>query len=223
MSLPQRLYELFREVANCVLVQSRQATPENMKCFEDLLNQSWSVDESEASQRTLIRGMYNSNQRGFYEYISLSRNRVGALVFWTESKCIARFFGLTGIVHVSWNEETNTYTITPYLPKELRADAKQENKSSNLNKGTKSRRFDTGNTNNNVRYPRTKTSQNEKKQNLRTNENRRLRSNNPRTYLQALQVNELRVPQTTNQVPESIQYLTDEPLVEKWAEVEETV
>ena len=120
MSLPQRLYELFREVANCALVLTRQATPENMQSFEALLNKSWPVDDAETNQRTLVRAMYNSRQRGFYDYVAAGRNRVGALVLWTESKCIARFFGLNGVVHISWNEDAHTYAVSSYVPRELR-------------------------------------------------------------------------------------------------------
>jgi hypothetical protein len=122
MSLPQRLYELYREVAACELVESRRATPENMLVFQDLLNKTWPVDEAETHQRTLVRAMYNSRQRGFVDYISVSKNRVGALILWTESKSIARYFGLSGVVHISWNEESHTYTVSTYVPRELRPE-----------------------------------------------------------------------------------------------------
>ncbi len=120
MSLPQRLYELYREVAGCALVQTHQPTPENMLAFQDLLNKSWPIDEAETYQRNLVRGMYNSRQRGFVDYVSVSRNRVGALILWTESKSIARYFGLNGVVHISWDEDKHTYAVSSYIPREMR-------------------------------------------------------------------------------------------------------
>ncbi len=115
MSLPQRIYELGRDVANCQLVTSRTATPDNMTEFQNLLNQSWPVDANEEAQRNLVRGMYYGNPTGFLEYIGAPRNRVRSLILWTESKRIAKFFNLNGCVHISWDEATHSYNVVPHV------------------------------------------------------------------------------------------------------------
>jgi hypothetical protein len=118
MSLPKRIYELGKAIANSDLVVTKIASYENMQAFQHLLNQSFPVDEKEAAQRELVRSMYYCNPFGFLQYISVSRNRVKALILWTESKRIARFFDLNRCVHISWSEETGAYTVVPYIPRE---------------------------------------------------------------------------------------------------------
>jgi len=120
MSLPKRIYELGREIANCDLVTQQNPTQENMTAFQNLLNQSWPVDTDEQAQRELIRGMYYSNPVGFMQYISTPRNRVRSLVLWTESKRIAKFFNLSGRVHISWDETTHSYNVVPHVPRAQR-------------------------------------------------------------------------------------------------------
>lgn len=115
MSLPKRIYELGREIANCDLVTQQNPTQENMIAFQNLLNQSWPVDTDEQAQRELVRGMYYSNPVGFMQYISTPRNRVRSLVLWTESKRIAKFFNLSGRVHISWDETTHSYNVVPHV------------------------------------------------------------------------------------------------------------
>lgn len=120
MSLPKRIYELGREIANCALVTQQNPTQENMTAFQNLLNQSWPVDTDEQAQRELVRGMYYSNPVGFMQYIGMPRNRVRSLVLWTESKRIAKFFNLSGRVHISWDETNNLYNVVPHIPREHR-------------------------------------------------------------------------------------------------------
>lgn len=120
MSLPKRIYELGREIANCDLVTQQNPTQENMTAFQNLLNQSWPVDTDEQAQRELVRGMYYSNPVGFMQYISTPRNRVRSLVLWTESKRIAKFFNLSGRVHISWDETTHSYNVVPHVPRAQR-------------------------------------------------------------------------------------------------------
>ncbi len=118
MSLPKRIYELGKAIANSDLVLTKSPTPQNIAQFRDLLNQSFPVDEKEAAQRELVRSMYYCNPFGFLQYISISRNRVKALILWTESKRIARFFELNRCVHISWNETTGLYDVVLYVPRD---------------------------------------------------------------------------------------------------------
>jgi len=125
MSLPQRLYKVYCAVKDSALVKTRNATDENMLAFQELLNQVTPVDQEEEAQRKLVRGMYYSNPVGFTKYNSTSSNRVGALVLWTESKRIARFFNLHNCVHISWSEDTKTYTVVRHIPRAQRVPSEQ--------------------------------------------------------------------------------------------------
>jgi hypothetical protein len=117
MSLPKRLYELGKAIASSDLVVSKVPSQDNMMAFQELLNQSYPLDEKEAAQREIVRSMYYCNPFGFLQYIGVSRNRVKALILWTESKRIARFFDVNKCVHISWNEETHSYSVVPYVPR----------------------------------------------------------------------------------------------------------
>jgi hypothetical protein len=120
MSLPKRLHDLFKEVASSGLVTTKNVTVENLLEFQNLLNQSLPTTPEEIAHKELIRSMHYSNPVGFVKYISLARNRVGALVLYTESKYISKFFGLKGKAHISWDEEKKAYTVTHHMPRERR-------------------------------------------------------------------------------------------------------
>lgn len=225
MSLPQRLYELFREVANCALVQTRQATPENMQSFEALLNKSWPVDDAETHQRTLVRAMYNSRQSGFYYYVAATRNRVAALVLWTESKCIARFFGLNGVVHISWNEETHTYTVAPYVPRELRpGQTSEQNSGSYENSAQGSQLEQSRQKTQGRRLTRGRATQGRvqhrsmQRPNLSSNVLDRLYKTGPRTYLQVVQPTQVENSVQAEQPANTENELTDQ----RWSDVDAT-
>ena len=118
MSLPQRIYQIYREVVACDLVKTRKATPESILQFQTLLNKAFPENEVETHQRALVRSMYNSSPVGFYSYIYQNRSRVGALSLWTESRCLAKFFRLNRVVYISFNETTQQYTVVQYVPRE---------------------------------------------------------------------------------------------------------
>lgn len=126
MSLPKRLYDLFREIQASALVQTKNSTDANLLAFTSLLNQCTPTTDEEKAQCSLVRGMYYSNPVGFLKYISLARNRVAALVLYTESKCMAKLLDLKGCVHIKWDETTNNYSVTRYVPREQRPDYKPE-------------------------------------------------------------------------------------------------
>lgn len=120
MSIPQRIYELGRSVAHCDVVKTKTATEENMRELQNILNDSVPVNHDEEVQHSLIRGMYYCNPVGFLQYVSNPANRVMSLVLWTESKRIARFYKLNGVVHISWNADAGSYIVVPYIPREER-------------------------------------------------------------------------------------------------------
>lgn len=109
MSLPKRLYDIYKSVSQCAAVTGT-ITDETLLEFQNLINSAQPTDNAEElTQRALVKSMYYSNPIGFIQYISLSKNRVGALILWTESKRIVRFFNLQGKVHLSWNSENQHY------------------------------------------------------------------------------------------------------------------
>jgi hypothetical protein len=122
MSLPKRLYDVFRDISQCEIVRTKKTTAANMLEFETLLNNSNPTSETEDAQKELVRGIYYSNPIGFIRYISFPRNRVGGLILYTESKRIARFFNLQRCVHITWNTESKTYAVTKHIPRSERTE-----------------------------------------------------------------------------------------------------
>lgn len=115
MALHKRLYDCYKLVTKCKLVTG-DTSDDAIAEFQTLLNNAQPVDDAEElAKRSLTKGMYYSNQDGFIKYISTTSNRVSALILWTESKRIVKFFDLQGKVHLSWNDETNTYVAQKHL------------------------------------------------------------------------------------------------------------
>ena len=115
MSVPKRLYDLFRSIENCELVKHKTATKESMTAFERLLNESCPTTAEEGHHKDLVWAMYQSNQYEFINYISMMHNRVGALILYTESKKIAKFFDVGALVHIRWDAENKTYSVEPFV------------------------------------------------------------------------------------------------------------
>lgn len=126
MSLPKRLYNLYKEICGCELVTSGSVTTENLADFQNLVNDaqatSPNAEQNELVQQEFTRSLYYSNPVGFYHYVSNNRNRVSALILWTESKRIVKFFNLHNRVHLSWNPDTKLYLATPHVPRQNRQD-----------------------------------------------------------------------------------------------------
>ena len=115
MALHKRLYDCYKLVTKCKLVAG-DTSDDAITEFQTLLNNAQPVDDvEELAKRSVVKGMYYSNQEGFIRYISTTANRVSALILWTESKRIVKFFNLQGRVHLSWNDETNTYVAQKHL------------------------------------------------------------------------------------------------------------
>jgi hypothetical protein len=117
MSLPKQLYDSYKQLRNCTLVRDKQVDEKSLLEFQTLLNaaQPLPADTTTCNYRDLVRMMYLSNKIGFLRYAGNSRNRVNALVLWTESKEIVRYFGLMGLVHLSWNVEAQAYMASKHI------------------------------------------------------------------------------------------------------------
>lgn len=113
MSIPRRIYNLYRQASSSRLVKNHDLSAESLKEFETIINSAQPINESESEQRSLLWAMYQSNQSSMYSYLSNIRNRAAALILWTESKRIIRFFNLKGLVHISWNK-TEGYSVSLY-------------------------------------------------------------------------------------------------------------
>jgi len=111
MSLPKQLYDAYKELTQCKLVSDGVVNEDTLTEFQKLVNAAQpTTDDAEGQvQRAFTKSLYYSNPVGFMQYIAVSRNRVSALVLWTESKRIVRFFGLQGRVYLSWDVDTQLY------------------------------------------------------------------------------------------------------------------
>ena len=125
MSVHARLYQCYKKVAVCNLVKTREATVENITEFKQLLNDSLPRDSTEAAMKSFTRGLYNSNQVGFLKYITNKDNRVSSLILWTESKRIVRYFRLSGLVFILWNDAENRYDVSVAENKETREEPQE--------------------------------------------------------------------------------------------------
>lgn len=128
MSLPKYLYEPFKLITQCALVQSKEVTDENLKEFEQLLNQAQPTPNTEAViQQNFLKSMYYSSPNNLIKYIRQPVSHVGALVLWTESRRIVQFFNLQRLVHISWRD--NKYHVTKYVEQPYRDPSKNTRRS----------------------------------------------------------------------------------------------
>ena len=117
MSLPKSLYDTYKELCKCSVVTGGSVTAESLAEFQTLVNKAQpTVDNVEGTHhRSLVKSMYLSNPVGFMQYVSTFKNRVCALVLWTESKRIVRFFNLQGKVHLSWDPVKQEYLAVEHV------------------------------------------------------------------------------------------------------------
>lgn len=113
MSLHKRLYDTFKLIRNCDLVLNGVVTDESLARFEVLLNEAQPLAD-ELLYHKAVKDIYHCNPDNFYKYLSNSRNNAGALVLWTEKKCIVRYFRLFRKCHLTWNRESKTFTVAQF-------------------------------------------------------------------------------------------------------------
>lgn len=105
MSMPKRIYDIYRQILRLPLIADKVATPETFAEFQTLLIEAQPIDETEKAQRSLVWGMYHSNPTNFMNYVTDRSSRVGPIILWTESKRISQAFRLAGVAHISWSAE----------------------------------------------------------------------------------------------------------------------
>ena len=115
MNINNKLYNCYKQVLNCSLVKTKEISKENLEDFENILNTSLPNGSDEVAQHTFCRTMYYNNPVGFIKYISFKKNKASSYILWTESKKIIRYFGLQGLVHLTWNKETGKYTASKFI------------------------------------------------------------------------------------------------------------
>ena len=120
MSLPKRIYDIFREIERCRIVSDHIVNDKTMAELENLLNDAIPINDEEVAHKNLVRSIYHSSTLGFIRYLSNVKNRASALILYTESKSMARFFELQKVVHIKWSDENSTYTVSRYIPKNER-------------------------------------------------------------------------------------------------------
>jgi hypothetical protein len=128
MSIPQRLYNSFRSILGCELIRDQIVNDKSIAEFQQLLVRAQPNNEQEVCQRSLIWGMYQSNQVNFMKYINDRTSRVGPLILWTESKRIAQYFRLKGSAHVSYTPETGYSVVRHKNNPHINGCSKRPNK-----------------------------------------------------------------------------------------------
>jgi hypothetical protein len=114
MSLPARLYNTFRKIQKSALVTKSVYTDADITEFVELLNSAHPADETELIQYKFARCMFNSHKESYIKYITNQESNVSALILWTESKVIVRFFGIQQKIYLGWDDENKTYIFKKF-------------------------------------------------------------------------------------------------------------
>lgn len=117
MSLPQSLYEAYKRIKACDYVMGTRQNEAARLEFQELLNSVQPNSETSDLERgayKMARNMYHSNKPAWLSYICRGSNNVQALILWTESKHIVRFFHLSNIAYIHWNHEGQRYVVDVY-------------------------------------------------------------------------------------------------------------
>ena len=115
MSLPSRIYNVYRKVIACELVQSKNITEETIEELESYLNESIPINDAERAQKALVWSIYNSNKQSFGPYVNNTKNRISALVLYLDSVSITRNLKLMNLVYIKWDNENGQYLVSKYV------------------------------------------------------------------------------------------------------------
>ena len=99
---PGYLVSSYNNIRNSKLITEKKLTEESVAEFQKYLNEAQPENATECNQRSLVQFLYRKNPMSFCKF--LVKSRVNHLILWTESKYIARHFGLQGVVYIKWNE-----------------------------------------------------------------------------------------------------------------------
>ncbi len=116
MSISKRVYDLFKAINQLDLVVYKTVNENTLNDFERMLNEAQPFNENERAQRYLLKSLYFSNPVNFMKYLCDSQNRINALILWTESKYIVKYFNLHNKVYLLWDSTTSSYKACKYLP-----------------------------------------------------------------------------------------------------------
>lgn len=94
------LYDNYKDILMCDIVNKQSLTVENINAFEILLNKAQPQDNEMIIMRDAIQFLYRKNPSNFINF--LVRSRLSHFILWTESKCIVRHFNLHGILYIKW-------------------------------------------------------------------------------------------------------------------------
>jgi hypothetical protein len=111
MSSSTGLTDVFHKISACSLVTTKNSTEENIKEFEDLLNEAQPKTSEARGQKSMVQFMYYSNPTNFINYVNKLENKVGSIILYTESKRIAKFFSIQREVYIKWDPVENCYIV----------------------------------------------------------------------------------------------------------------
>src|SRR3989338_11231729 len=106
MSLPKRLYQSFVSLRDCALAsRNRILDDDTMSEFQNLLNDALPQNDAEKEWCHMVKCIYYSNPDESYRFFTNKKNKLRALVLWTDAKRITTMFNLRNVVHLRWDKE----------------------------------------------------------------------------------------------------------------------
>lgn len=110
MTYLENIKSLYSELKQSELYKSKNASVENMKNFEELLNKTIPQEQADIDFRITIKQMFNVNPNSFYNCIY----SMPYLYLLIDGRTISRHFHLENIIYIKWNKQKNTYKVTLY-------------------------------------------------------------------------------------------------------------
>lgn len=117
MKIPKSLFVGYRMLRDSRLLVKKAVDDDSLRYFQSILNKAQPVEPDEHVLHKFVRAMYNDNKNRFMTFI---RNTTfECLVLWTDHSTIVNFMGLRGVVHIGWDGEARSYTVTKFRPRSL--------------------------------------------------------------------------------------------------------
>lgn len=128
MKFPREVFIGYKAIQSCSLVRNKDTKPEALKEFENLLNSAQPQSGCSWLERyETIKDIYIAKKNYYSNFIK--GTSLECTILWTESKLIVSWFGLGGIVHISYDTTARRYVV------KLHRNLENNNSSKDLNIG----------------------------------------------------------------------------------------
>lgn len=136
----QHLQSLFEQLKSTSLCVDKQPTHENISEFVKILNLTIPINDDSKSMQSVMMVMFNKNRTAFINYLNISRTPYLSLIL--NGEIIAHFLNLMCVVYIKFDNNSNTYLVTPFHSK------RQQNNTANAKKYTNNKYTNNKYTNN---------------------------------------------------------------------------